>query len=171
MINQQQGLYWALYCLLLWSLTWPVKASSSENEQGTQGLVKRNDDCPLSTELEEGPFYLSYNIIRNNIVEDRIGLPFQLQVTVLDASTCLPVQNAGVDIWHADANGMYSGWAESTVERDLPDDATTFLRGIQITGSDGLAIFNSIIPGWVHGRSTHINVYSVSYFPLIVITM
>ena len=30
--------------------------------------------------------------------------------TVVDASTCKPVRGAAVDIWHADAAGVYSGF-------------------------------------------------------------
>jgi protocatechuate 3,4-dioxygenase beta subunit len=57
-----------------------------------------------------------------------------LQLTVLSASTCKPIKGAAVDIWHADAAGNYSGFGSDTSSR-------TFLRGIQKTDRNGLAVF------------------------------
>jgi protocatechuate 3,4-dioxygenase beta subunit len=71
---------------------------------------------------------------------------------VVDVSTCRAVRGAAVDIWHADAGGVYSGVAqEDTVEQ-------TFLRGIQRTNASGLAAFRTIYPGWYPGRTVHIHV-------------
>jgi protocatechuate 3,4-dioxygenase beta subunit len=39
-----------------------------------------------------------------------------------------------------------------------PDNALTFLRGVQITGADGGAEIDTIYPGWYAGRATHIHV-------------
>jgi hypothetical protein len=39
-----------------------------------------------------------------------------------------------------------------------PDNQLTFLRGVQLTDSAGLAQFDTIFPGWYRGRATHIHV-------------
>ena len=59
---------------------------------------------------------------------------------------------AAVDIWHADAGGLYSG------EAMLQTDGQTFLRGIQRTDAKGVATFQTIYPGWYTGRAVHIHV-------------
>ncbi|HEX4169268.1 MAG TPA: intradiol ring-cleavage dioxygenase [Bryobacteraceae bacterium] len=64
----------------------------------------------LDVELTEGPYYLDRGIYRQRITEDRPGLPLHLRLTVLDARTCQPIQNAAVEIWHCDAAGLYSGY-------------------------------------------------------------
>jgi hypothetical protein len=59
--------------------------------------------------------------------------------------------NGQVDIWHCNASGIYSAEdVESTV-------GETWLRGYQLTDSNGLATFVTIIPGWYQGRTTHIH--------------
>ena len=69
-----------------------------------------------------------------------------------DASTCKPVKGAAVDIWHASAAGRYSGEAANdTVGPHV-------LRGIQRTDARGLALFETVYPGWYTGRAVHIHV-------------
>jgi protocatechuate 3,4-dioxygenase beta subunit len=74
-----------------------------------------------------------------------------LRLTVVDASTCKPITGAAVDIWHADAGGVYSGFGAGASSR-------TFMRGIQKTDARGLAIFQTVYPGWYQGRTVHIHV-------------
>jgi len=57
-----------------------------------------------------------------------------------------------VDIWHADAAGIYSG---ESVENTT---GQTFLRGYQITDSKGAVTFKTVVPGWYSGRTIHIHV-------------
>jgi protocatechuate 3,4-dioxygenase beta subunit len=74
-----------------------------------------------------------------------------LRATGVDATTCRPVKNAAVDIWHADAAGVYSGFGSGASSR-------TFMRGIQRTDARGLAEFRTVYPGWYEGRTVHIHV-------------
>jgi protocatechuate 3,4-dioxygenase beta subunit len=106
-------------------------------------------DCVLSPELTEGPFYLDLDLVREDITEDRPGLPLELQVNVVDVDACAPIGEAAVDVWHCDAEGVYSG---------TEGEATTFLRGIQLTDADGAAHFRTIFPGWYSGRAVHLHV-------------
>jgi protocatechuate 3,4-dioxygenase beta subunit len=106
-------------------------------------------DCVLTPELTEGPYYLDLDRVRSDITEGKDGLPFDLQVLVVDADACEPIKDAAVDIWHCDAGGTYSG---------IEGDTGTFLRGIQMTDADGAAQFRTIFPGWYQGRAVHIHV-------------
>src|SRR5438067_1959520 len=56
---------------------------------------------------------------------------------------------SGFDAWHADAGGVYSGVA---------GNSGPFLRGVQKTDRNGLAVFDTIYPGWYQGRAVHIHV-------------
>jgi protocatechuate 3,4-dioxygenase beta subunit len=70
---------------------------------------------------------------------------------VLDVSSCKPITGAAVDLWHCDAAGTYSGFAQEGTEGE------TFLRGIQRTDRNGVAVLKTIYPGWYPGRTVHIH--------------
>ena len=107
--------------------------------------------CVLTPEQTEGPYYIPKEKVRRGITEGRPGTPLVLRTTVVDASTCKPIRNAVVDIWHADASGVYSGFGAGAGSR-------TFMRGIQRTNAHGLAWFRTVYPGWYQGRTVHIHV-------------
>lgn len=114
--------------------------------------------CTLTCQMTLGPCYYSSPAIRSNITEGRAGLPTLLSFLVVNADTCQPIPNASIDIWHTDAQGIYSAPINTFCN---PNDALartqTFCRGVQLTGADGWAHFNSIYPGWYSGRTTHIH--------------
>lgn len=114
--------------------------------------------CTLFPQAVEGPYYFDPKLIRANITEGRPGLPMQLLLKVIDSGTCTPIAGAHVDIWHADARGIYSGYANQGDSHDLSTKSETYLRGIQMTSADGTASFRSIYPGWYPGRTPHIHV-------------
>ena len=107
--------------------------------------------CTLTAEQEEGPYYLDLEKIRRNITEGEAGLRLDLRVTVVDSSTCEPIEDVSVDIWHCDAGGVYSGFSAEGTKGE------TYLRGVQLTDSSGLAAFRTVYPGWYQGRATHIH--------------
>jgi protocatechuate 3,4-dioxygenase beta subunit len=107
--------------------------------------------CVLTPELTEGPYYIAGEKLRRDIREGHPGARLSLHLRVLNAATCKPIKGAAVDIWHADAAGNYSGFGAAASSR-------TFLRGIQKTDKNGLALFTTIYPGWYQGRAVHIHV-------------
>lgn len=118
--------------------------------------------CVLTPELTEGPYWLDDLLVRNDITEGKAGVPLDLQITVVDASTCAPIENAAVDVWHCDANGFYSGFTTNNPggTDGYVDDGSnpdTFLRGVILTDANGLAQFTTIYPGWYAGRAIHIH--------------
>ena len=124
---------------------------SDQAEGGNKAVESGAVQCVLTPELTEGPFYIAGEKLRRDIRDGHAGTLLTLRLTVLNASTCKPIRNAAVDIWHCDAAGNYSGFGGGAASR-------TFLRGIQRTDRNGLAVFTTIYPGWYQGRAVHIHV-------------
>src|SRR5438874_11765953 len=118
---------------------------------GPAAVASGQVSCVLAPEQTEGPYYIPDELVRRNITEGRPGTPLTLRAVVVDASTCKAIQNAAVDIWHADASGVYSGFGAGS-------SSQTFMRGIQKTNAKGLALFRTVYPGWYPGRTVHIHV-------------
>jgi protocatechuate 3,4-dioxygenase beta subunit len=129
-----------------WLLTEQAEASN-----GPAAVAKGLVTCVLTPELTEGPYYVSGEKVRHDITEGKPGTPLLLSLAVLDASTCRPVRNAAVDVWHCDADGEYSGAVAGNA-------GTNFLRGVQRTNAKGVATFKTIYPGWYRGRAVHVHV-------------
>lgn len=129
-------------------------ACGADEDQPTRSVgegTTTTPDCVLTPAQEEGPFYIDLAQIRQDIVEDRPGVPLALALTVVDSDTCEPIRDAAVDIWHCDALGVYSG------EPSEGSEGGTYLRGIQVTDANGRAEFVTIYPGQYPGRTTHIH--------------
>ncbi|MFF3844235.1 intradiol ring-cleavage dioxygenase [Streptomyces sp. NPDC002328] len=112
--------------------------------------------CTLTKEMTEGPYYLDGQYVRSDVSEGKTGFPLKLTLTVVDDDTCVPLPNALVEIWHADALGEYSGFVGNN-GHDEPDNGT-FLRGGVLTDSTGVAAITSVYPGWYRGRCVHIHI-------------
>jgi protocatechuate 3,4-dioxygenase beta subunit len=114
--------------------------------------------CAVTPSETEGPFWVDERLQRSDIRIDpsdgsvEPGVPLQLALKVLRADDdCSPVAGVQVDIWHCDAGGLYSDEAaNNTVGRK-------FLRGYQLTDSNGGVQFTTIYPGWYSGRTVHIH--------------
>lgn len=119
--------------------------------RGEPALAADEVTCVLTPEQTEGPYYIAGEKVRRNITDGRPGLPLTLRLTVVDSQTCRPIKGAAVDIWHCDAAGAYSGFGAGRASR-------TFMRGIQRTNADGVAIFKTVYPGWYPGRTVHVHV-------------
>jgi protocatechuate 3,4-dioxygenase beta subunit len=126
------------------------RAAASDGS-GPAAVASGAVSCVLTPEQTEGPYYIAGERVRRNITEGRPGTPLLLRAFVVDASTCKAIKGAAVDIWHADAEGVYSGFGEGASSR-------TFMRGIQRTNAKGLALLRSVYPGWYPGRTVHIHV-------------
>lgn len=115
--------------------------------------------------VSEGPLYVSGEQVRRNLTDYETGVPMSLDIQVVDAKTCKPIQNAAVDIWSCNTTGIYSGvWAVPTRPdagslpgHDRSVINTTALRGIQFTDHEGVANFDTFFPGHYEGRAVHIH--------------
>jgi len=107
--------------------------------------------CSLTAEQEEGPFYVAVDDVREDIVLGQTGLALELEITIISSVSCKPVRHAAVDIWQANADGVYS---DISSEQTLGE---TYLRGVQFTDKHGQVTFRTIFPGHYAGRTTHIH--------------
>ena len=114
-------------------------------------------DCVLVPEMTEGPYYLDLDLVRSDITEDRVGVPLALTIVVASVDGCSPIQDAAVDLWHCDAEGIYSGFIAASTGQGSGTDDSIFLRGTQLTDTDGRVTFQTLYPGWYQGRTVHMH--------------
>lgn len=116
-------------------------------------LFVDNSSCALQTDVTQGPYFVKGELILQNLVEDQEGVPLTLDIQVIDTTTCEPIPALYVDIWHCNSTGVYSGVVASGNGNN--SDATnlnqTFLRGIQLTDTNGVAQFDTLFPGHYTG--------------------
>ncbi|MEP7312985.1 MAG: hypothetical protein ABI859_10405, partial [Pseudomonadota bacterium] len=126
--------------------------------------------CVRTPETMDGPFYFESSPRRRDITEGRKGARLKLIINVAIATplggACSPLENSVVDVWHADADGMYSNVGGDM--QNVNTRGATFLRGHQVAGLDGRVEFDTVVPGWelvkapppinVGVRATHIHV-------------
>lgn len=106
-------------------------------------------NCSLATRVEEGPFYNPSSFQRRDITEGRPGEALRLRISlgrVMGRTECIPLVGAVVDIWQADASGLYSNIGPNLQWKATPGE--TFMRGHQITDAQGNVEFDTVVPGW-----------------------
>ena len=108
---------------------------------------------PLTARATEGPYYLPQPLHRADITEGLPGVPLELRLRVLSPEAARLPQ-LRVDVWHCDAQGNYSGFAD---RGDARGRDRRYLRGTQQTDAAGDVRFRTIWPGWYSGRTTHIH--------------
>lgn len=122
-------------------------------EAGAAGacvLIPSETAGPFPLDLTANTFYF-----RQDIREDRTGVPLRVKLRTIGLQNCEPMQNLRVNIWLCDADGVYSGYPGQ--QGGLNTTGQTFLRGYQITDANGDVEFLSIFPGWYNGRVCHIH--------------
>ncbi|OQE26452.1 hypothetical protein PENSTE_c005G08138 [Penicillium steckii] len=121
-----------------------------------ESIFGANTSCILTPTVTDGPYYVWGEVVRENVKEKLYseGVDVHLEVQYIDINTCRPVPGALVDIWQANATGVYSGISTSGNYASGGWDST-YLRGIQQTDQDGVVDFDSIFPGHYDGRATH----------------
>lgn len=118
--------------------------------------------CIVTPKQTEGPFFVDERLKRSDIRVDpsdgnvKSGVPLRvtLRVSAIDGAGCKPLSGAIVDLWQCDAIGVYSAVNEPGSQSS---EAKNFLRGYQVTESDGSTQFTTIYPGWYPGRTVHIH--------------
>lgn len=83
------------------------------------------------------------------------GEPLSLEIAVVDAAG-KPLTGAAVYVWHCNKDGAFSGYRIPLSARDY--SRNSFLRGVQTTDKEGVARFDTIVPGRYPGRALHVNV-------------
>ncbi|PVH97457.1 extracellular dioxygenase [Periconia macrospinosa] len=123
-------------------------------------LFSSNNSCILTPETTQGPYWVSGELVRQNIVEDQQGVPLTLDIQVIDVNTCAPVPKVYLEAWHCNSTGVYSG-VSANGNGNTADETNidaTFLRGVNLADDDGVVTFDTIFPGHYTGRATHVHV-------------
>lgn len=74
-------------------------------------LFGANTSAILAPETTEGPYFVAGEYVREIIAERQAGVPIYMEYQFIDVNTCEPVPGVYVDVWHANATGVYSGVA------------------------------------------------------------
>jgi hypothetical protein len=125
------------------------------------GNAPETSECVLATIGAAGPTWRELSLRRSDLrwnsqaagEDPRPGVRLTLGLKLVTQSTdrCRPLRGARVDVWHCDAQGIYSG---------IENQGTTgqdFLRGYQVTDEWGRVTFVTVYPGWYTGRAVHIH--------------
>ena len=89
--------------------------TAESDAAGPKAVASGLVTCVLSPEMTEGPYYVAADAkLRKDIRAGRPGTPLALKLGVANVATCKPVKGAAVDIWHADAGGVYSDERRTT---------------------------------------------------------
>jgi protocatechuate 3,4-dioxygenase beta subunit len=79
------------------------------------------------------------------------GVPLQVIIELVNTNaSCADLSGYAIYLWHCDAQGRYSMYSSGVT-------AENYLRGVQATGSDGKASFQTIYPGCYSGRMPHMH--------------
>lgn len=136
--------------------------NSTDGGDGTDGIEPLTSEmfevlpmCVLTAPSAAGPFPSASPLDRSEIHEGYPGHPLRVGIRVVDKQ-CQPIPAATVDIWHTDASGDYSEYEDGGNGKD-EGPGSTFCRGAQSTGANGIVEFLTIYPGWYPGRTVHIH--------------
>ena len=79
------------------------------------------------------------------------GLPMSLTISLVNSNlSCEPLKGYAIYIWQCDSGGNYSIYSSG-----LSDE--NYLRGVQVTDSNGQVTFETVFPGCYSGRYPHIH--------------
>ena len=122
-------------------------------------LPAHAQQCRATPRDQLGPFYSRNAPELNDLCTSGSGGKARLIVSgrILGAPDCKPLAGALVEVWHADANGDYSGFT-----RGKSDDPACLLRASLKTDAEGRYSFSTIVPAEYPGRPPHIH-YRVSH--------
>jgi protocatechuate 3,4-dioxygenase beta subunit len=113
---------------------------------------------PFPGEGSNGPNVLNQTgVVRNDIRSSFAGLsgtvtgvPLTIALTIVSASSCAPLANRAVYLWHCDQAGRYSLYSSGATNQN-------YLRGVQAADANGKVTFTSIFPACYAGRWPHIH--------------
>ena len=78
------------------------------------------------------------------------GVPLTIALRLVSATSCAPLANRAVYLWHCDRGGLYSLYSAGATNQN-------YLRAVQQTDANGKVTFTSIFPACYPGRWPHIH--------------
>jgi len=80
------------------------------------------------------------------------GVPLVLTINLVNTNaSCAVLSDYAIYIWHCDRDGEYSLYGSDILDEN-------FLRGVQVTDSNGQVTFTTIFPACYSGRYPHIHI-------------
>lgn len=145
------------------SNTIPAQSAEPSNAMATNATAGTTmPGCVVRPAQTEGPYFVDEKLNRSDIRSDpsdgsvRDGTPLELTFNVsrLANGACAALAGAVIDVWHCDAQGVYSDVRDPSF---FDTRGKKFLRGYQTADASGRATFTTIYPGWYEGRTVHIH--------------
>jgi protocatechuate 3,4-dioxygenase beta subunit len=147
-------------------------STSAAPSSSARDLLGEAAPCPATPPTIAGNTWFDASVVRSDVRDGRPGVELDLAFRVVRAGSCTPVPGAVVDLWQADAGGVYSGFAGAGPgDGGAPDgrdrygrpqaqatDPGRALRGTQTAGADGVVQFTTIFPGWYPTRAPHLHI-------------
>lgn len=129
-------------------------------------IFASSTSCSITPSTTEGPCYFQDDT-GEDISEGKTGLPMQLCLRLVDSS-CNPLANHTIEVWHCDTAGIYSGDTSNSDDSssfagnfctggNTGAERSTWFRGQLTTDSSGRVNFKTCFPGWYSGRTIHIH--------------
>lgn len=114
--------------------------------------------CTLDPEATEGPYWVTGELVRQDLLNTEKGAITHLDINVIDTTTCKPVTDAYVELWGCNSTGVYTGVkARGNGDGSGSSLVSNALRGLQPTAQNGTATFKTVIPGHYVGRANHLH--------------
>jgi protocatechuate 3,4-dioxygenase beta subunit len=125
---------------------------------GTCSRIPEETEGPYPADGSNGPTVLTASgVVRTDIRSSfagmngtAAGVPLNIELTIVSASTCAPLARAAVYLWQCDREGRYSLYTQGVTNQN-------YLRGVQEADANGRVAFQSIYPGCYAGRWPHIH--------------
>lgn len=138
--------------------TGATTTTSTTASAATCSRIPGETEGPYPADGTNGPTVLtSSGVVRSDIRSSFAGLsgtaagvPLNIVLTIVSASTCAPLAGAAVYLWHCDREGRYSLYTQGVTNQN-------YLRGVQVADANGRLAFQSIYPGCYSGRWPHIH--------------
>lgn len=129
----------ALECIALpWETNGPYPADGTNTKDGQV----------VNALTEEGVIREDLRTSFGSLTPTADGLQLDMELTLLNADDCTPLEGYAIYVWHCDATGLYSLY--DTTEAN-------YLRGVGIADAEGKVKFTTIFPGCYDGRWPHIH--------------
>jgi len=143
------------------SLTGTTTGTTGGSTSGTSACpttIPNETAGPYPGDSSNGPNVLNQSgVVRSDIRSSFAGLsgsvtgvPLEIVMTLVSASSCAPLSSYAVYLWHCDNAGNYSLYSSGYTNQN-------WLRGVQAADSNGIVRFTSIYPGCYSGRWPHIH--------------
>ncbi|MFG6460013.1 intradiol ring-cleavage dioxygenase [Roseateles sp. DXS20W] len=148
-------------------------SSSSSGSSSSGGTTTTTSGCSVIPSETEGPYpgdgsntangsvanvLALSGVVRSDIRTSiagasgtAAGVPLQVIIELVNTNaSCADLSGYAIYLWHCDALGRYSMYSSGVTGEN-------YLRGVQATGTDGTAVFQTIYPGCYAGRVPHIH--------------